>query len=80
MVVVARVAVAAVWWYEGLWCKVFGADANQSKVTFPSVFGLERSRRLAAEATQEAVRALGPLGARGTRLEGLAIYLLERDR
>ncbi len=57
-----------------------GADASQSKVTFPSVFGLERSRRLAADATQEAIGALGPFGARGTRLEDLAIYLLERDR
>jgi geranylgeranyl pyrophosphate synthase len=60
--------------------KETGADASQSKVTFPAVFGLERSRRLAAEATQEAARALAPLGARGTRLEDLAIYLLERDR
>jgi farnesyl diphosphate synthase len=60
--------------------KGIGADAQQSKVTFPSVFGLERSRRLAAEATQEAVRVLAPLGARGARLESLAIYLLERDR
>ena len=60
--------------------KETGADASQSKVTFPAVFGLERSRRLAAEATQEAARSLAPLGARGTRLEDLAIYLLERDR
>jgi geranylgeranyl pyrophosphate synthase len=57
-----------------------GADAGQSKVTFPFVFGLERSRRFAADATQEAVRALAPLGERGARLEELAIYLLERDR
>jgi len=57
-----------------------GADASQSKVTFPFVFGLERSRRLAADATEEAVRALAPLGERGARLEELAIYLLERDR
>ncbi|HEV2283497.1 MAG TPA: farnesyl diphosphate synthase [bacterium] len=57
-----------------------GADASQSKVTFPAVFGLERSRRLAADATKDAVLALAPLGARGARLEDLAIYLLERDR
>ena len=57
-----------------------GADASQAKVTFPAVFGLDRSRRLAAEATDDAVRALAPLGARGARLEDLAIYLLERDR
>ncbi|HKX18491.1 MAG TPA: farnesyl diphosphate synthase [bacterium] len=57
-----------------------GTDASHAKVTFPAVFGLERSRRLAADATHEAVRALAPLGARGARLEELAIYLLERDR
>jgi geranylgeranyl diphosphate synthase type II len=57
-----------------------GADAEQSKVTFPSVFGLERSRRLAADATHDAVRALTPLGPRGAHLEELAAYLLERDR
>ncbi|HEV2439729.1 MAG TPA: farnesyl diphosphate synthase [bacterium] len=57
-----------------------GTDASQSKVTFPFVFGLERSRRLAADATQEAVRALAALGDRGARLDELAIYLLERDR
>ena len=57
-----------------------GTDASQSKVTFPAVFGLERSRRLAADATQDAVRALAPLGSRGAPLEELAIYLLERDR
>jgi geranylgeranyl pyrophosphate synthase len=57
-----------------------GADAGHAKVTFPSAVGLERSRRVAAEATRDAVRALAPLGPRGARLEELAIYLLERDR
>jgi geranylgeranyl diphosphate synthase type II len=57
-----------------------GADAGQSKVTFPAVFGLERSRRFAGDATRDALRALAPLGARGARLEELAVYLLERDR
>jgi geranylgeranyl pyrophosphate synthase len=57
-----------------------GADAGQFKITFPSVFGLERSRRLAADATQEAVRALAPLGRRGRHLEDLARFLQERDR
>src|SRR5215472_3233690 len=56
-----------------------GADAWHSKVTFPAVFGLERSRRLAANATQDAAQALAPLGVRGGRLADLAIYLLERD-
>jgi geranylgeranyl pyrophosphate synthase len=57
-----------------------GADAGGSKVTFPSVVGLERSRRLAADATRDAIAALAPLGRRGARLQDLAVYLLERDR
>jgi uncharacterized membrane protein YphA (DoxX/SURF4 family) len=28
----ARAAVAAVWLYEGLWCKILGADANQRSI------------------------------------------------
>ncbi|HUJ28522.1 MAG TPA: DoxX-like family protein [Myxococcales bacterium] len=27
-----RVAVAAVWLYEGLWCKLLGGDPNQAKI------------------------------------------------
>jgi geranylgeranyl diphosphate synthase type II len=57
-----------------------GGDARHFKVTFPGIVGLERSRRLAEEATRDAVRALAPLGARGARLDELARYLLERDR
>lgn len=57
-----------------------GSDATLSKVTFPSVFGLARSRALAEEATQEAVEAARPLGQRGMRLCELAMYLLRRER
>ena len=57
-----------------------GSDAAQAKITFPSVFGLEASRRLAQEATTEAIRALEPLGERGAWLRDLSLYLLRRDR
>jgi geranylgeranyl diphosphate synthase type II len=57
-----------------------GSDAAQAKITFPSVFGLEASRRLAQEATTEAIRALEPLGDRGGWLRDLSLYLLRRDR
>lgn len=60
--------------------KATGRDATLAKVTFPSVFGLVRSRELAAEATRQAVGALAPLGRRGERLGDLAEYLLGRDR
>src|SRR3989442_1099069 len=57
-----------------------GTDAAQAKVTFPSVFGLTDSRRLAQEATHQAILALEPLGARGRWLGDLAAFLLSRDR
>lgn len=60
--------------------KETGSDATLAKITFPSVFGLARSRELAAEATRQAVAAVDPLGARGARLRELAMFLLGRER
>lgn len=60
--------------------KATGTDATRAKVTFPSVFGLERSRELANEATRQAIAAATPLGARGERLCELATFLLTRER
>ncbi len=57
-----------------------GSDATLAKVTFPSVFGVARSRDLAEEATRDAVEAAQPLGQRGVRLCDLAMYLLRRER
>ncbi len=57
-----------------------GSDATLAKVTFPSVFGLARSRELAAEATRQAIAAAQPLGERSGRLCDLAEYLLARER
>ena len=60
--------------------KSTGSDAAQAKITFPGVFGLAASRRLAQEATTQAMTALEPLGARGRWLHDLALFLLSRDR
>lgn len=57
-----------------------GSDATSAKVTFPSVFGLARSRELAAEATGLAVSATEPFGERGRRLRDLAEFLQDRER
>lgn len=57
-----------------------GSDAAQAKITFPGVFGLAASQRLAQEATTQAMLALEPLGARGRWLHDLALFLLSRDR
>ncbi len=60
--------------------KATGRDASGAKITFPAVFGLERSRDLAEEATCLAIAAASPLGARGSRLRDLATFLLARER
>ena len=57
-----------------------GSDAAQAKITFPSVFGLDVSRRLAQEATAQAILALEPLSGRAGWLRDLSLYLLSRDR
>jgi len=65
---------------QGKLGKGTGSDAAQAKITFPLVFGLADSRRLAREATERAVGALEPLGGRGRWLRDLAVFLLSRDR
>ena len=57
-----------------------GSDTAQAKITFPAVFGLEASRRLAHEATTQAILALTPFGERARWLRDLSMFLLSRDR
>ena len=64
---------------EGLG-KTAGKDAQQQKATFPALYGVERSRALAAEAQQRAVGALENFGARAGRLRELAALIVERSR
>ena len=59
--------------------KTAGKDAAAGKMTFPALFGLPRSRDLAAGWTAEAVEALPPLGPRARVLRGLADLMLGRE-
>lgn len=59
--------------------KSAGKDAAAGKMTFPALFGLPRSRELAARWTADAVAALRPLGPRGGTLRGLADLMLRRE-
>lgn len=54
-------------------------DAADAKLTFPSAFGLERSRRIAAEHTARAVATLDGWGPRAAVLVALAHAMLERE-
>jgi len=58
--------------------KSAGKDASSGKATYPSVFGLEKSRREAARLTRLALKALEPLGGDAEFLRALAGHLLDR--
>ncbi len=58
--------------------KTAGKDAHQKKITFPAVYGLERSRQMADEERLSAHRALAPLGDRADRLRELADLIVHR--
>ncbi|OFW00007.1 MAG: polyprenyl synthetase [Acidobacteria bacterium RIFCSPLOWO2_02_FULL_61_28] len=58
--------------------KTAGKDAVQKKVTYPALYGLERSKQMAAGYIGQAKAALDPFGPRATRLKELADYLVSR--
>lgn len=58
--------------------KTAGKDAAQHKTTFPAVYGLEESRRMAAAEREAAHAALAPFGGRAQRLLELADLIVER--
>lgn len=59
--------------------KTAGKDAAVDKATYPSVLGLDRSRKEAARLTRAAMDALLPFGKQATRLREIAAYLLDRE-
>lgn len=63
----------------GLLGKPVGSDAANHKVTYVTLLGLDAARAAAADATNDAVEALAPLGAKGALLAGIAGYYLRRD-
>ena len=58
--------------------KQTGMDAQRGKLTYPALYGVEESRRMAEEKTREALGALSEFGERGEFLRTLALALLER--
>lgn len=59
--------------------KTRGKDAEEGKITYPSLFGMERSRQIAKEKTEEAKAALAPFGGNAELLCQLADMMLERS-
>ena len=58
--------------------KTAGKDAAQKKATYPSLFGLEKSRLFAAELESRAMAELALYGARAARLRELAEMIVHR--
>jgi len=58
--------------------KTAGKDAQQQKITFPAVYGLERSRVMAEQERLAARLALRPFGNRAERLLQLADLVVQR--
>ncbi len=59
--------------------KTAGKDQATEKATWPAVFGIEQSRRDAAQLIDEAFAALVPYGDRAEGLKSVARYLVERQ-
>jgi geranylgeranyl diphosphate synthase, type II len=58
--------------------KTAGKDAQQLKITFPAVYGLAESKRMAEVERQKAHAALEPFGSRAQRLHELADLIVQR--
>lgn len=60
--------------------KKSGKDIEAGKLTYPAVLGIEESRRLVRELSQEADAALAPIGRSAEPLRALSRYLAVRTR
>jgi geranylgeranyl diphosphate synthase type II len=58
--------------------KTAGKDAQQQKITFPAVYGLDESRRMAERERAGAHESLSIFGARAGRLRELADLIVQR--
>jgi geranylgeranyl diphosphate synthase, type II len=58
--------------------KTAGKDEAQQKITFPAVYGLERSREMAEEERLQAHLALRAFGDRAERLRQIADFVVQR--
>src|SRR5450755_1536087 len=58
--------------------KTAGKDIAQKKATYPSIYGLEKSRQFAKELEERAMAAIEPYGAKASRLRELADMIVHR--
>ena len=60
--------------------KTAGKDTKAQKATYPAILGLEKSRKTAEQLTKRAFASLESFKGKASALEGLAQFLLRRDR
>ena len=60
--------------------KTAGKDVAVQKATYPAIVGLEKSKKIATQLTDQAFAALKIFKGRAVALEALAEYLLKRDK
>ena len=60
--------------------KTAGKDTKAQKATYPSIVGLKKSRKIAAQLTRRAFSSLKSFKGKAVALEALAEFLLRRDR
>ena len=59
--------------------KTIGSDLRKKKATFPSLYGLEESRRRAQEESRRALEIAQALGSNAQALQQIVLYLANRD-
>lgn len=59
--------------------KPVGSDVKQNKATFPKIYGLEKSKKLAEEEMSKAISSLDIFGESADPLRQIARYIVERD-
>jgi len=59
--------------------KSTGSDAKHGKATYPALFGIEKTRRLAQEAIDAALESLDIFDSKAEPLRGIARYILSRS-
>ncbi len=60
--------------------KTAGKDAKAKKCTYPSVVGIEKSKEIQKQLTEEAIEALKSFGKKADTLRELATVLMERKK
>jgi geranylgeranyl diphosphate synthase type II len=58
--------------------KTAGKDIAQQKATYPAIYGLERSHKIANDLANSAIAELAPYGEKASRLRDIAEYLVLR--